>query len=450
MSPAIYKIKPPVSAKRSERLIVGGSEKSCGLYLGKLAEAIRNQVWLDTTKEHVVVIVGKRGSGKSYTLGSIVEGFCASVDGIISRNSNDRAILLFDTLDIFWPTLYPVGESGFEEVQKQAKDLRRWKLDETPLNVAVWIPAGFRNEVIPKSFVDFYLDHRDMLAEDWAGLIGADLIQDPMGQLLNEIHSSGSQGEGPSLLDMLASMQSDEVKEHYAPETIRAVRQRLRAYSHYPLFSKGTSLIDLVKKGQLSILLLNGLPDDLRAALVSIVIRKIIRERSLASTVSKMLKLRPNIGEAERVKLETTLESGIPRTTIALDEAQNAIPTGRKTGATDLLVKLVREGRNIGTSLLITTQQPGAIDHRVMAQADILMIHKLVMQRDIDTARKHLKSRIPDQIESGYDSFQFDDLLRVLEVGQCVVSSTDTSFPGNRAIIIDVRPRVSRHGGIED
>ena len=36
--------------------------------------SLSNRVYLDVSKSHVVFIVGKRGSGKSYSMGVIAEG----------------------------------------------------------------------------------------------------------------------------------------------------------------------------------------------------------------------------------------------------------------------------------------------------------------------------------------------------------------------------------------
>ncbi|MFW9889704.1 MAG: ATP-binding protein [Candidatus Thorarchaeota archaeon] len=450
MSPTRYRCTPQISRRSSDNIIIGGSSDKPAVFIGQLAESTSNKIWLDASKEHVIIIVGKRGSGKSYTLGSLIEGFCSSVEGVISNGPMKRAVVLFDTLDIFWPTLYPVGESHVNEIQRQVEDLGKWRLSQVPLNVSVYVPAGFRKEIMPSSFLDLYLDHRDMHSEDWAALMGVDLVKEPRGQLLSEVYGVQEQGVGPSIDVMLNRLEAQEILENYNSETVRAVRQRLRAFSHYPIFSEGTALSDFIREGELSVLLLNGLPDDLRSVVVSTLVRKIIRERSEASLASKMDKLRPDMDTKEKKRIADSLERGLPRITIAIDEAQNAVPKDKTTGATEQLVKLVREGRNIGTSLLITTQQPGAIDTKVMAQADIVILHKLVMQRDIDIARRHLKSRIQDTIRTGNTDLQFDDLLRNLDVGQCVITCTDVGFSGNRAVIMNVRPRVSRHGGFED
>ena len=53
-------------------------------------------IWLGTGREQVVAVVGKRGSGKSFTLGVLAEGLASGPDSPIARQANPRAVLLFD------------------------------------------------------------------------------------------------------------------------------------------------------------------------------------------------------------------------------------------------------------------------------------------------------------------------------------------------------------------
>ena len=70
-------------------IVVGRSEsdrKALGLqgtvFLGKHyvrmgnTTSLSNKIYLDVTKTHVVLVAGKRGSGKSYSLSAIAEQIC--------------------------------------------------------------------------------------------------------------------------------------------------------------------------------------------------------------------------------------------------------------------------------------------------------------------------------------------------------------------------------------
>jgi len=128
---------------------------------------------------------------------------------------------------------------------------------------------------------------------------------------------------------------------------------------------------------------------------------------------------------------------------VVIDEAQNALPSERRTTATDMLIKFVREGRNYGLSFMVATQQPTALDQRILSQVDTLIAHRLTVQTDIDYVRRNLKSNLPEEVVYANSKLSFDELMRSLDVGQALVSNTEAE----RSFIVDVRPRVSVHGG---
>src|SRR4051794_8037704 len=74
------------------------------ILLGKLVESgPMRRLYLDVTGEQVVAVLGKRGTGKSYTLGVLVEGL-ASGPGVTATATLEtpRAGLVLDIMDIFW------------------------------------------------------------------------------------------------------------------------------------------------------------------------------------------------------------------------------------------------------------------------------------------------------------------------------------------------------------
>lgn len=135
------------------------------LFLGRLTEyGRRYNVKFDVTKEKVMAIVGKRGQGKSYTLGSVIEGLCTSdSESAIGATSKQRGVLLFDTLNIFQWVNVPVLSVGPQsaEMRNQAAVLQSWGLPSVPLDVDIWIPAGYRYRLSSPTFKDLYLNIPD-------------------------------------------------------------------------------------------------------------------------------------------------------------------------------------------------------------------------------------------------------------------------------------------------
>lgn len=461
--PKKFKVLPTFQTGRKNMLFGDYQERGDEfIYLGQSAEiGAKRKVLFDISTEHVVGIVGKRGSGKSYTLGSISEAMCTlKRESSISKINRERAVLLFDTLDIYWTTKIPISEkSGKKIIKDQYKTSLGWDINPEVLDVQVFVPAGHRSDTMPPDFREFYLNTSDFTAYDWGALLNVDIIQDHIGQLLNEVYQKVTingwkdrREFHPAIQiygieDLLQCARNDiDIQNNYHPETQRAVIQQLIAYGSIPLFSKsGTNINELLKKGRLSILLLSRLSEDLRGVLVAVLIRKIQIARARASFNKKRLLVDENLTKEEEERIKRELNISIPPAWIVIDEAQNVIPVGRKATCTDVLIKLVKEGRNFGISFAFTTQQPTAINTQIMSQVDTLIVHKLAVQKDIEEIRKNLKSNEPRETKYGNTELTFNELLRSLDLGQAFVTNTDVE----RSFLIDIRPRVSVHGGVE-
>ena len=288
-------------------------------------------------------------------------------------------------------------------------------------------------------------------------MLGLDIYQDRMGQLLNDAFikvtlegwSDGNRRHQPksdySLEDLIACVKCDqELNTAYQTETRRAVLQQLTTYHRNPLFEeRGTTLQEFLKPGRMSVIVMNKMSDELRLIAVSALLRRLMASRVQASEAEKHLKILETLQPQEKTALEALRASAVPPTWVCIDEAQNMLPSERRTSATDVIVKYVREGRNYGLSFVVATQQPTAIDPRILAQVDTLLVHKLTVQGDIDYIRKNIKSNLPEEVKYGNAALDFDQMIRSLDVGQALLSNTET----DRAFIMDVRPRISVHGG---
>ena len=146
---------------------------------------------MDVSSEKVIAIFGKRGQGKSYTLGSLIEGLVTKeLDNSISKLQNRRAVLLFDTLNIYQWMNVPLDKgisSDYPEIQKQARVLEGWDDKPEKLRVKVWFPAGFSSGLDSKGHNELLLRISDFSLEDWGLLLGLDIIRDIKGQLLSEV-----------------------------------------------------------------------------------------------------------------------------------------------------------------------------------------------------------------------------------------------------------------------
>ena len=209
----------------------------------------------------------------------------------------------------------------------------------------IWIPQGTRTETTPLGHRDFAVRSSDFSAADWGYLLGLDIYQDRMGQLLNDAylkvtvegwqegHIRHPAKETYTLDDLLRCLKVDgELKDSYQAETRRAVIHQLTTFKRNPLFQdQGTSLNDFLRPGCLSVVVMNKMSDELRLVVMGALIRRIIAARIEASEDEKHLRILPNLSPEERQRIQDRLASTIPPSWVVIDEAQNVLPSERRT-----------------------------------------------------------------------------------------------------------------------
>ena len=455
-----FDIEPRVNGD----LYFGGTKRDAVVLAGRMAEKGNSEnVYFDGSDNFVVFEVGKRGSGKSYGMGSLLEGFATAEASRISKHREHRAVILLDPLDIHWTALLPLSSDGPEGLKKQHDVVRKWgDLEIEPVNVRVFVPAGYGWEVDRPEFREYQVPVKSLTAGDWGLLIKADLVTEPRGRLIDEAYRKVTElGWGgrdgiprhepnvdygiPDLIDCIE--QDPEIAGFYAVETCRSVVQPLRSLGRMPLFAsrEGTPMIELAQVGLLSILSLARLPEDLRTVVTTVLVRKLRADRMFASQIKRRLALARE-DEALRNQLNIELGRHVPRTILAIDEAQILMPSRGSSTARQALDSYVLEGRNYGLSLWLATQRPkGAISDAAASQIDTFIIHRLSVAEDISAVCGLLQNAQPDRIRLNNRDIDLSDLIRSLDVGQAIFSSSTST--GSRFVVANVRPRMVAHGG---
>ena len=437
-------------------------DKVTHVNLGRLSEqGPRPRVILGFGREVVTGIFGQRGSGKSYTLGTVIEGLGAKdAEANIGCNMHDRAVLLLDTLNIYQYSAIPVSKIPDDRVRETlSAKIAGFGIKETDIAVRTFYPEGHRQGFYTSRYQPFALDTSLIRPEDYAHIFEIDLFKDPTGHLLlaafDAIKSNGytyksltRTPKNDAGLSELIEFLSDEANTagNFQPTTVRALRSRLGSLNREELFSSApTSVSSIVKAGEVTVLLLGRLAPPMRSLIAGILVRQLFNQRAAASEASKTLKLDSTISDGERVAAVQITEASVPRTLLCIDEAQGYAPPSKANPCTSILIQYVKEGRNHGLSLMITSQQPSAIHPEILSQVDCVIAHRLTVQPDIDAVLRSAKGRSPEKISSGAQTLPLHDLLRDLDKGQAYISHGDTT----RAFITEIRPRVTAHGGIE-
>ncbi|MBU0461927.1 MAG: ATP-binding protein, partial [Nanoarchaeota archaeon] len=84
---------------------------------------LANKIYMDVSGAHVVLICGKRGGGKSYTMGVIAEGL-SILEPDIKQN---LSIIMLDTMGIYWT----MGHAN----HKERELLEPYGIDPRPVEV---------------------------------------------------------------------------------------------------------------------------------------------------------------------------------------------------------------------------------------------------------------------------------------------------------------------------
>ena len=469
MTLAQWRIKPTIDAPSDGIWLGPGAQTAkAGIRLGSLAEVTSGRtpaVWISTAKEQVIGLFGKRGSGKSFTLGVLLEGLSLkSDDAAVARDNRSRAALLFDPLDIYWTARFPVSKSENPEANRHFQMAQAARVAGLEFEVEAWLPGESSSQSSdPDWFRALSVPVSALGLDEWSILLEADMLSQPIGQALTDarVHV-GTQGytrpdgsrQGPlasyDMNQLADACLSQELVAAYHSETLRALRQRLRSLASTGLFTAvGVRLSAILSPGRLSAILLSRLPMSYRAAIVAVLTRQLLVERKRVAFAEKRLALDPTLSQSQRDELTAIVHSGVPKTMVALDEAQNFLAPGAANPARDTFIQLVKEGRNMGLSATIATQQPSAIDKRILSQIETFVTHQLVTEPDIGAVRENLKSSLPSSIEFGNKELSFADTLRMLTAGQCVVSAADMNTTVRRCLAVAIRARATVHGGIE-
>ncbi len=425
--------------------------------IGRIRDSPRKHpVKFDADANFVVLEVGKRGSGKSFCMGAALEAFATEQESCSIANHGDdrRGVLLLDPLDTHWTAIYPIQDGVSDDMREQYRLLSRWpEIQVDPVRINVFMPAGREQPEDPDEFKPFQLPVTDLTADDLAMLYGANVISDPAGMLLFELHDKVTRlgyhldgvGVPPKavfgLQDLVACLDDDEINDPargYTTQTIRAVGQRLRTWLTDPLFQSdvGTPVSDLVRAGQLSVLCLNRVSDDVRSVVAGVLVRKIKAARTRASQAARRQAFDPNAGEFP--------DAQMPRTIIAIDEAQMILPPSGGGPARKAIESYILEGRNFGLSIWLATQRPrGAVSQQAVSQVDTLIAHRLSSADDLKAVKEMIQSAMPSTTKVNDNEVDFDELIRSLDVGLAVVSSETAP----RTFVMEGRPRVVAHGG---
>lgn len=388
-------------------------------------------VHLDLMSPHVLFVAGKRGSGKSYTLGIIAEELALAME----RQEIEVAGVVIDTVDVFRQMTDP--NTGQESL------LKKWGLETRGLAAAVYIPRstylGLPDEVKKKEHLyPLAISPRELTTSDWGYVLekGGQLsttMDNLIGEVIEAVRKGYNVESGEkvplkrdfSIKDMIRCIEENpRIIELYQMSTRTALIQRLKSADRLGVFYVGgTSAQDLAVGGQITIIDVAPLGSDAEAVLA-------ILTNMLCRQVLTYRMAWTDDGTSAREEL--------PPTWLIIDEAHTLVPRAGSTPAKDAIIGYAKLGRRFGCSLVLCTQQPSAVSDDAISQADLIISHSLSHDGDI----RALQQRAPAVM---LDKFRDKVFISSLPRGTALVFDQVTE--NKRGFIMQVRPRVSQHGG---
>lgn len=369
-----------------------------------------NPIHFDIARPHVMGLFGKRGTGKSYSMGTIAEEIQSS------ELSKNLSTIIIDPMGIYWSMSRPNDRA--------TTLLDSWQMKPKGFDAQVYIPKGkvgeFDEQGMPYDET-FILDASDFTAEEW--MMAFDIeINSKEGILLERVISTLKEERDNYGINEIAELCR---KFDFPKDTQEALVNRFRSAEDWGVFGEESSLEKFTQRGELSIVDVSKFDNkSVRSLIVGLLARRILKKRMTARRIEEIDEMK-NISENE-----------MPITWMMIDEAHEFLPAKGKTPATDPLLRWVKIGREPGVSLVLATQQPAKLHPNALSQCDIVLSHRLTAKQDIDALGEIMQTYMR------YDLKHYIDALPDRTgTGLILDDNSERAYP------IQMRPRKSWHAG---
>ena len=363
-------------------------------------------VGLDLNGTNAISLFGVQGSGKSYTLGTILEMAVKPIKNINELPQPLGAVVFhYSKTEDYSPEYASMinANDGIElEQLEKVYGARPAALEDLLVLVPEGKLAQRRAEFPNLSVEPIAFDTSELDIEDWKflmGVVGSDAMYiKKMNQIIRRTRGNLSLNV---LYDGIAGANLSEAQMDLA-------RTRLEFATDY--IKDGSFLGALIRPGRLIIV-------DLRDELI---------EKSEAlGLFMVMLKVFSN-----------TRHDGKPFNKIMVfDEAHKYM----ETAFIDDVLGVVREMRHKGTSILIASQDPKSVPLPLIELSSMIILHQFSSPEWL----KHIQKGVIalQDVSTGR--------LNMLQKGQAYVWAREATHHDfeTRAVKIDIRPRVTKHGG---
>jgi DNA helicase HerA-like ATPase len=386
---------------------------------------LTTRVLIDLMSPHIVLITGKRGTGKSYVAGVIAEEML----NLPEEHRRNLAVVFIDTMGIFWSMKNPNDQ--------QINLLNEWGLKPTGMeNVKVYVPYAQKEEFeqadIPIDGGISIAPH-EFSAEEWRLAFNLSPTESAGIALEKNVNELTETEEHFTIEDLIAKIRDDK---EIADEVKDGLENMLTVAAQWGVFgTEGTNIDDIVSPGSITVIDVSHLRAteawSVRNFIVAIVARKIYHRRLIARKEEEVAKM---TGES-RDQLDKSKKS-FPMVWLIIDEAHNFAPADRRTVSTEPLTTIAKQGREPGVSLAVMTQMPNKVHQDILSQCDLVFSHRLTSRDDLEALHSVMQT---------YMAKELWNYINTLPRWPGAAIILDDNL--EKVFTVQIRPRMSWHAG---
>ncbi len=373
----VYRAEDPLIAE-----VLGLKHRAnSGAYVGMLRNhTLKVELDINQLVQRHVSVLAKTGGGKSYLLGVLIEELLRHhVMCVIIDPHGEYGSLRLAAEKNGVHARFGVESQGFgRQVQEYSPDV------------------SLNPQAKPLTFSLRNIEPRELLV--FMGLTNVKSFLAPLKQLIERVATANPDY---TVHDLVRAAESGE---GIAMETLH---ERLEYVEQTKLLGPaGTSLKELVKKGEATLINLRGVAPDVQELVVA----------RIANTL-----------------FENRKKGNIDPLFLVIEEAHNFAPQQGTATCSRILKNIASEGRKFGLGLCVVTQRAARIDKSVLSQCNTQLILQVTNPLDLKAIAQSIEGLTAGMTE----------MIQSLPVGVALITGGGYHTP----LFCEVRPRATRHGG---
>ncbi|MEQ9715137.1 MAG: ATP-binding protein [Candidatus Asgardarchaeum sp.] len=306
-----------------------------GIYLGKMYGNNNIDIVLDIkrTIKHHIAVLGATGSGKSYTVGVIIEELL----------ENNYPVVVIDTHGEYHGFNTPNYEEG--------SLLEKWGLEPKSYDIIRYsIFASYPGSKTLRISLDW------LNADSFAEMLGATETQYDL--LFLVFQNLKKEKMRITIDNVIESVDKVASEWKFASRTVFTIKRKLQLIRELGIIGTPPKIEELVSPGRLTIVdLSEDIEEKIRISLVGVLLDILFKARK---------------------------KQIIPPLMVVVEESHRFAPQDEESYSKSMMRKIAREGRKFGIGLCLTSQRIVGLDKDVISQCGTKIILRIDSKTDLD------------------------------------------------------------------